>query len=188
VDGAEGFVIARARAGDRDAFRALVEQHSRSVFRVAFRLTWNEQDAEDVVQETFLKAYRELPRFEARAQFGSWLHRIAANCAIDLIRKRPRGAAPIESNVEAMLESVASDDPGPDRQATSREVRERLEVALQALTPLERAAFTLRHVEQQPVKEISAALGQSPVATRHSIFRAVTKLRQAMAPLTRTSA
>src|SRR5438874_7695707 len=81
-------VLARARQGDSDAFRALVERHSRSVFRLAFRMTGNEQDAEDVVQETFLRAYKQLHRFDGRAAFSTWLYRIAANCSLDLIRAR----------------------------------------------------------------------------------------------------
>ena len=82
MDATEGTaVLARARDGDGEAFRALVEQHSRRVFQLAFRMTGNEHDAEDVVQESFLRAYRQLGRFEARANFGTWLYRIVANCA-----------------------------------------------------------------------------------------------------------
>src|SRR5579862_1014677 len=81
-------VLARARQGDGDAFRALVERHSRSVFRLAYRMTGNEQDAEDVVQESFLRAYRQLGRFESRANFGTWLYRIVSNCAVDLMRTK----------------------------------------------------------------------------------------------------
>src|SRR5262252_9685135 len=90
-------VLARARRGDSEAFRELVERHSRSVFRLAFRMTGNEHDAEDVVQEAFLKAYRKLDAFEERAQFGSWLHRIAANCAYDVLRARVRHDERMES-------------------------------------------------------------------------------------------
>src|SRR5437764_11188600 len=81
-------VLARARQGDNEAFRALVERHSGSVFRLAFRMTGNEQDAEDVVQESFLRAYRQLGRFESRANFGTWLYRIVANCSVDLMRSK----------------------------------------------------------------------------------------------------
>src|SRR6476646_8315836 len=81
-------VVARARGGDEEAFRSLVEEHSRRAFQLAFRMTGNEQDAEDVVQESFLRAYRQLGRFEARAHFSTWLHRIVANCSVDLIRSR----------------------------------------------------------------------------------------------------
>jgi RNA polymerase sigma-70 factor (ECF subfamily) len=154
---------------------------------VAFRLTWNEQDAEDVVQETFLKAYTELPAFEARSQFGSWLHRIAVNCAIDLVRRRPRSAAREAQAPPGALEALASESPGPDRHASARELRDHLHAALGRLTPLERAAFTLRHLDERPVAEISASLGQSDGAVRHSIFRAVSKLRKALAPATRST-
>src|SRR5947208_4324462 len=83
-------VLARARQGDGEAFRALVERHSRNVFRLAFRMTGNEQDAEDVVQETFMRAYRQLKNYEARSSFATWLFRIASNCSLDLIRSRKR--------------------------------------------------------------------------------------------------
>src|SRR3954465_2128075 len=85
--------VALARDGDSEAFRALVDCHSRAVYRLAFRMNGSAQDAEDVVQETFLKAYRQLSRFESRANFSTWLHRIAVNCSIDLIRSRPHGEA-----------------------------------------------------------------------------------------------
>src|SRR5437867_5710145 len=81
-------VLARARLGDSEAFRMLVEQHSRRAFQLAYRMTGNQQDAEDVVQESFIRAYRQLSRFEARAHFATWLHRIVANCSVDLIRSR----------------------------------------------------------------------------------------------------
>jgi RNA polymerase sigma-70 factor (ECF subfamily) len=81
--------VAMARDGDSEAFRVLVERHGRAVFRLAHRMTGSASDAEDVVQETFLKAYKQLGRFESRSDFGTWLHRIAVNCSIDLIRSRP---------------------------------------------------------------------------------------------------
>ena len=82
--------VTKARAGDADAFRVLVERHSRALFRLAYRMTGNEQDAEDVVQESFLRAYRQLAQFDERASFGTWLYRIAANCSLDLVRSRKR--------------------------------------------------------------------------------------------------
>lgn len=187
VDGAETFILAQARAGNRDAFRTLVERHSRAVFRVAYRVTGNEQDAEDVVQDTFLKAYAELARFESRSGLGTWLHRIAANCAIDLLRKRPRRTVSHDDQDTApLVERLASPEASPERQAQGRQMRARLDAAMADLTPLERAAFTLRHLEQQPIEAIAEALGQNPSATRHSIFRAVAKMRRALKPLVRT--
>src|SRR5256885_8295391 len=90
MDESDAALITRAREGDPDAFRVLVERHSVKLFQLAFRMTGNEQDAEDVVQETFLRAHKQLERFESRAGLGTWLHRIAANCSLDLLRKRKR--------------------------------------------------------------------------------------------------
>src|ERR1700736_5297703 len=86
----DGGAVERARSGDGDAFRLLVERHSRNVFRLAFRMTGNEQDAEDGVQETFLRAYRQLDKYETRSSFGTWLFRIASNYSLDLLRSRKR--------------------------------------------------------------------------------------------------
>ena len=165
-------VLARARQGDSEAFRALVERHSRSVFRLAFRMTGNEQDAEDVVQESFLRAYRQLGRFEARANFGTWLYRIVANCSVDLMRaKQARHDQVRGESLDAAAEMPAAQTPGPER------------LAMSELSPLERAAFTLRHYEGRSIEEISSALGLGTSAAKHSVFRAVKKLRVALAPL-----
>src|SRR5437660_7332467 len=81
-------VVAQVLAGDRDAFRVLVERHSRSIFRVIYRMTGSQQDAEEIVQETFLRAYKALPRFELRSNFGTWLYRIAVNRTLDFLNAR----------------------------------------------------------------------------------------------------
>src|SRR5580765_139115 len=142
-------VLDRARQGDSEAFRALVEQHSRSVFRLAFRMTGNEQDAEDVVQESFLRAYRQLGRFESRANFGTWLYRIVSNCSVDLMRSKQARHDQVrgDSLDDSAMQLPAADVPGPDRMAQSAEIDRRVQDALQELSPLERAAFTLRHYE-----------------------------------------
>jgi RNA polymerase sigma-70 factor (ECF subfamily) len=174
--------VERARAGDREAFRLLVERHSRNVFRLAFRLTGNESDAEDVVQEAFLKAYRNLSAFESRANFSTWLFRIAANCSYDLLRSRARRPEdPLEPGDEPL--PLPSSGPSPDRLARSAEVRRRAETALARLTPSERTAFVLRHHEGLSIAEIGAALGLDTSATKHSVFRAVKKMREALQPL-----
>src|SRR5690606_20803692 len=82
--------VERARGGDQEAFRVLVDKHSRTLFRLAYRMTGTAEDAEDVVQETFIRAYRQLSRFEARANVSTWLYRIAFNCSVDFLRSRPR--------------------------------------------------------------------------------------------------
>src|SRR5262252_2782395 len=177
--------VALARHGDSEAFRALVERHSHAVYRLAHRMTGNPQDAEDVVQETFLKAYRQLGRFESRANFGTWLHRIAVNCSIDLIRARPHRESGQDS---ADLEHLGGDEslhrqPTPERLMLSSEVQDRVAVAMSSLSAMERAAFALRHFEGQSIDEISEALGLKANAAKHSIFRAVKKMRVALEPL-----
>jgi RNA polymerase sigma-70 factor (ECF subfamily) len=177
-------VLARARQGDGEAFRALVEQHSRSVFRLAFRMTGNQQDAEDVVQESFLRAYRQLGRFESRANFGTWLYRIVANCSVDLMRaKQARHDQVRGESLDECSELPPQEGPGPDRLAESAELQRRIHVALGGLSPLERAAFTLRHYEGRTIDEISKTLGLGTSAAKHSVFRAVRKLRLALEPL-----
>src|SRR5215813_13886346 len=110
----------RARQGDSEAFRTLVERHSRTVFRLAFRMTGNEQDAEDVVQESFLRAYRQLGRFESRANFGTWLYRIVANCSVDLMRaKQARHDQARGESLDEAMALPSGDDPGPERLARS---------------------------------------------------------------------
>src|SRR5947207_12865479 len=158
-------VLARARQGDGEAFRALVERHSRSVFRLAFRMTGNEQDAEDVVQESFLRAYRQLGRFESRANFGTWLYRIVANCSVDLMRaKQARHDQTRREPLETASDVSAVNAPDPQRLAESGEIERRVQDALGALSPLERAAFTLRHYEGRSIDAIGRTLvrGTSP--------------------------
>jgi RNA polymerase sigma-70 factor, ECF subfamily len=177
-------ILARARQGDNDAFRALVERHSRSAFRLAFRMTGNEQDAEDVVQESLLRAYRHLGRFEARADFGTWLYRIVANSAIELIRARQsrQNRARMEP-IDEVATMPASELPAPDRLAASADIRRRVAEAMEGLSPLERAAFTLRHYEGRTTDEISRTLRLGTSAAKHAVFRAVKKLRIALEPL-----
>lgn len=175
--------IARAQAGDTEAFRELVEQHSRQIFRVAYRILGDEQAAEDTVQETFLRAFRTLNRFDGRAQVGTWLYRIAVNRAVDLLRRRKVrgevGPAPGEADAVAQLWST---EPGPERQARSREVARAARAALAELSPMEKAAFTLRHFEGRSIGEIGRALGTGDSASKQAVFRAVKKLRRALEP------
>src|SRR5437588_7515994 len=129
-------VLARARQGDSEAFRVLVERHSRSVFRLAYRMTGNEQDAEDVVQESFFRAYRQIGRFESRANFGTWLYRIVANCSVDLMRaKQARHDQTRSESLDEAIELPAADLPGPERMAQSAEIERRVQAALSDLSP-----------------------------------------------------
>jgi RNA polymerase sigma-70 factor, ECF subfamily len=178
--------VALARGGDSEAFRELVERHSRAVYRLAHRMTGNPSDAEDVVQETFLRAYKQLSRFESRANFSTWIHRIAVNCSIDLIRSRPhREAGHDAADLEVIGGADSANDAAqrtPERLMLSTEVQERINSAMSALSARERAAFVLRHFEGHSIDDISRSLNMKTNATKHSIFRAVRKMRAALEP------
>src|SRR5262249_27253367 len=180
--------VARAKNGDNDAFRVLVERHGRSAFRLAYRMTGNEQDAEDIAQESLLRAYRQLHTLDGRASFRTWFYRIVSNCSLDVLRKserRHRVAAAHQTPPDAddPITLLPSTDPGPDRMAMSNEVRARLSEAMQELSAAERSAFVLRHFEGMGCEEVSRVWGCRPGGARHSVFRAVQKLRRALEPL-----
>ncbi len=180
--------IRRVREGDADAFEALVATHSRAVFRICHRIVGNPAVAEDAVQEAFLRAFRFLAKFDDRAEFSTWLHRIAVNAAIDELRKRRRDrwVGLDEGSGRGLEATVPSHEPAPDRLAISSELGRAAAAALSELTPVERAAFVLRHYEGRSIAEISAALGKRDNATKQSIFRAVRKLRAVLTPLLET--
>src|SRR6187401_2132823 len=127
MDDTEADILARARSGDTAAFRALVDRHARTVFRLAYRMTGNEHDAEDVVQEAFLKAYRSLGSFEERSQVSSWLYRIASNCAFDVLRRRQRRDNPTDSLEFEDAPELAAATAWPHRLALGGDVRRSLE-------------------------------------------------------------
>ncbi len=183
--------LERARRGDRVGFQRLVERHSRDVFGVAFRLTRNAEDADDVVQEAFIKAWKKLPEFEDRASFGSWLYRIATNCAYDLLRRRQRRVSRESSYdaAEGWVEQIAEEqDISPEgRLAVHRDFHRELESALDGLTGAERAAFVLRHLEERPLAEIGELLGLKTNAAKQVVFRAVRKVRTQLQPLMEAS-
>jgi RNA polymerase sigma-70 factor (ECF subfamily) len=184
-------VVARVKAGDHEAFRHLVERHSRSVFRLAYRLTGHEQDAEDVVQETFLRAFRQIRRFEARSSFATWLYRITVNCSHDLLRQRPRaGTRPSLDDPELGLTAGLADgsvSADPLRELASRRIDERVRSAMRELSDQERSAFVMRHFEGLSIDEIGRALDLKTSAAKHSVFRAVQKLRRALDPVAELS-
>src|SRR6186713_76869 len=163
-------IVARARDGDIDAFRALVEQHSRYLFGVVYRLVRNTEDTQDIVQNTWLKVHAQLGRFEARSEVRTWLTRIAVNCAIDYLRSSRR------------REAAFDPPPGADRLVLAGEIEARVGQTMSCLTAIERTAFMLRHVEGMSISEIGSELGLKTSATKHCIFRAVRKMRAALAP------
>ncbi|PYY08554.1 MAG: RNA polymerase subunit sigma-24, partial [Acidobacteria bacterium] len=153
-------------AGKHESFRVLVDRHGRKVFGLAYRMTGNEHDADEVVQETFLRCYKRLDSFESRSTFSTWLYRIASNCALDLLAKRKQDKAHIvesdaredDGNPEERTLDYASPQPGPERMLLSSELRQRVAGAMKRLTDVERTAFVLRHFEGRSIAEIGAVL------------------------------
>jgi RNA polymerase sigma-70 factor (ECF subfamily) len=167
-------------SGDKEAYGRLVALHSRSIFRVAYRITGNEADADEVVQDAFLRGYRKLQTFESRANFGNWIYRIAVRCALDRVAARRgdesiRFAEQVDSEAEGL--QIADGAPDPERMILSSEIAAIRESALRGLTPDERTAFILRHVEGCSLEEIASVLEIAPNAAKQAIYRAVHKLR-----------
>src|ERR1700724_1502337 len=186
----DAIAVERTLAGDREAFRVLVERHSQNVFRLAYRMTGNQHDAEEVVQEAFLRAYQKLEQFESRANFGTWVYRIAANYAIDRMRQRKseesqreQPGRATEEGVEMDLMSTVPDAaPNPERLAQSGQLAPQMRRALSELTPAERTAFVMRHWGGSGIEEIAGALKSSTSAAKNTVFRSVQKLRKALEP------
>jgi RNA polymerase sigma-70 factor, ECF subfamily len=173
-------------SGDKDAYQPLVLRHSAKLFRVAFRITGNEADAEDVVQEAFLRGYRKLESFELRSDFGTWIYRIAVRCALDRIsgpRTNENSRVGEESDPRQHEVQVADLAAGPERLLLSGEIGAMKELAMLSLTPTERTAFVLRHIEDCTSEQIANALGIEPNAAKQAVFRAVQKLRRRLAIL-----
>src|SRR6267378_3945964 len=186
----DAIAVERTLAGDRDAYRVLVERHSHNVFRLAYRMTGNRHDAEEVVQEAFLRGYQKLGQFAARANFGTWVYRIAANYAIDRMRQRHKEEArretPRAEDRDEMendpVNRIQDEAPTPERLTQSIELRKQMEQALVALSEAERTAFVMRHWEGCGIDEIAEVLKSSSNATKNTVFRAVQKLRKALQP------
>jgi RNA polymerase sigma-70 factor, ECF subfamily len=179
-------LIRAVLAGNKDAYGVLVERHGESMFRVAFRITENEADAQEIAQETFLRGYRSLAEFDARADFRTWIYRIAVNCALQLLKKRKcEAAVPIseEFDEEHAGIQLADGGAGPERLLLDREIEHRRHAAMEKMTEDERLAFVLRHLEGRSTEEIAAALDVTPNTAKQSVFRAVQKMRRSLAPL-----
>jgi RNA polymerase sigma-70 factor (ECF subfamily) len=175
--------IEAAKRGDQRAFRRLVDTHARALHGVCYRILGDAASAEDAVQDALVNAYRGLEKFDGRSQFSTWLHRIAVNAAIGALRaRRPElSIDDDDSDAPPLGDALPSHD--PVEQAHGQEITRRLGVALGALSPLERTAFVLKHVEQYPLEEIATSLESNVNACKQAVFRAVQKLRTALAPL-----
>jgi RNA polymerase sigma-70 factor, ECF subfamily len=177
-------LIDAVRAGDVVAFKWLVEKYDRQVFGIARHITQQREDAEDVVQETFLKAFRKLPQFEGRCKFSTWLTRIAVNESLTFLRKRRVRVLSIaeecaleESPIQTLLADWA---PNPEQLYSQSELRDILAKAAQTLTPALNAVFALRDVAGLSIKEAAEALELTEASVKTRLFRARMHLREVL--------
>ena len=174
-------LVTAARDGDRAAFDELVRATSAETYTLAYRLVGNEEDARDVVQETYLRAYKGIGKFRAESQFSTWLYRITANCAATQLGKRKR------HRHEELLDDALLPDLAPDRDPVGRaegaDLRDRLTDALEDLPPRLRAVVVLRDVYDLPHEAIATELGISTSAAKVRLHRARRQLRERLFPL-----
>lgn len=190
MDKTETEAIRAVLTGDRDAYRVLMERYFYSVYRVAYRITGNEADAEEVAQEAFLRAYNKLPSFRQDSAFSTWITRITMNTAINLVERRNRDLsyhapriAEEPSPDGGTVTVAAAGAHSPESMLLDGEAASLRRAALDTLTPMERTAFMLRHMEDLPIAEIAAALNVPANSAKQAVFRAVGKLRRSLAPL-----
>src|SRR5689334_9695549 len=173
-------LVAAARDGDQDAFEQLVRATYADTYTLAYRLTGDEEDARDVVQESYLRAYRGLKRFRGDAQFTTWLYRITANCASTHLGRRSKHRHDELLDDTPVVDLAVDNDPQARVEAGA--TRDRLHAALRALPPRLRAVVVLRDVYDLPHEAIAAELGISESAAKVRLHRARRKLRAQVFP------
>jgi RNA polymerase sigma-70 factor (ECF subfamily) len=179
-------LVQAAKKGDLEAFSQLVKRYDRNVFRIAQHITHNEEDAQDVVQEAFLKAYRNLQQFQGNSKFYTWLVRIAVNEALmKLRRRRADKTVSIDEDVEtedgSMPREVADWSPNPEQLYGQSELGDILKKTIQGLPPGFRTVFVLRDVEGLSTEETAEMLGLSVPAVKSRLLRARLQLRERLA-------
>src|SRR6185369_633407 len=178
----ESVLVDAARKGDIGAFESLVKRYDRNVFRIAQHITQNREDAEDVVQDAFLKAYQNLGQFQGQSKFYTWLVRIAVNEALMKLRKRrPERTVSLDEDVKTEEDSlpreVADWSPNPEQQYSQAELKDILTRTIQGLPPGFRTVFVLRDVEGLSTEETAEALDLSIPAVKSRLLRARLQLR-----------
>src|SRR5512132_1776925 len=181
--GDESVLVNAARKGDMAAFEELVRRYDRNVFRIAQHITQNREDAEDVVQDAFLKAYQNLGQFQEQSKFYTWLVRIAVNEALmRLRRRRPERMVSLDEEVktedDSMPREVADWTPNPEQQYSQAELKDILTRTIQGLPASFRTVFVLRDVEGLSTEETAEALGLSIPAVKSRLLRARLQLRE----------
>lgn len=183
----EKVLILQAQSGDRMAFEELIRRHDREILRLAFHMLGNREEAKEVFQETFLKAFRSLARFRFESSFYTWIYRIATNVGLDHLRKRQtlKEEVSYESDSEAHPDRPALKDTlaattyysNPERRLYGKEVGARIQEALKTLSEKERLVFELRHYQGLRLKMIGEIMGSTEETAKNYLFRATQKLR-----------
>ena len=184
----EAALVARAQNGDTEAFSELVQHYDRRVFRMAKQITQNDEDAEDVLQESFLKAYTHLGDFHGNSKFYTWVVRIAVNEALMKLRKRRSDRTtpldePIDTGEDEVIREIAVWDENPEQQYSRDELGGILDEAVQSLAPLYRTVFVLRDIEELSIEETAQALNISISAVKSRLLRARLQLREKLTRL-----
>ena len=187
----DNVLIREAQRGNRVAFEELVRQYDQAVLRLALRLTASESDAQDIYQEAFLKAYRNLGGFRFECSFYTWLYRIVTNLCLDHMRKRKvrKEDAPVAMASDGseinLLDQVSDDRAGanPERDLMRRELGHKIGRALTRLTPRERMVFELKHYQGLKLRTIGEMLHTTEETAKNTLFRATQKLRGALAEM-----
>src|SRR5580658_7850552 len=179
----ESNLVARAQAGEQAAFAALVAEYSRKIYRLAKNITQNDEDAEDVLQEAFLKAYEHLGNFQGNSKFYTWIVRIAVNEALMNLRKRKGDRTvpldePVDTGEEMVQREIAVWDDNPEQRYSREEIQEILDQAIEGLKPDFRTVFILRDIEELSTEETAEALGISIPAVKSRLLRARLALRE----------
>ena len=177
----EAALVAKAKAGDRAAFEALVRATSSDIYTLAYRLTGNEEDAGDVMQDAYLRAFRSIKRFRGDARFSTWMYRITANCAATHLAKRAKGRTEELSLDEPVADMRPEVD--PEQVAEAGLLRDRVTDALAELPPRLRAVVVLRDVYDLPHEAIANELGITEAAAKVRLHRARRKLRERLFPM-----
>jgi RNA polymerase sigma-70 factor, ECF subfamily len=175
-------LVTAARAGDIPAFETLVNRYERKIFRLGMNITGSREDAEDVMQEAFLKAYQHLPEFEGNSRFYTWLVRIAVNQALMKLRKRRPNQVSLDEEIETGEDSFFRDvedwGPSPAERYEQTQLHDILNEAISELDPNFRIVFQLRDIEEMSTEETADVLHLSVPAVKSRLLRARLKLRQ----------
>jgi RNA polymerase sigma-70 factor (ECF subfamily) len=179
----EAALVARAREGDAAAYTELVSRYERKIFRLAKHITQNDEDAEDVLQETFLKAYGHLPDFQGQSKFYTWLVRIAVNESLMKLRKRKSDRTvpldePVDTGEDTVVREIAVWEENPEQKYSREELGQILDEAIQSLKPAFRTVFVLRDIEELSTEETAETLGISVPAVKSRLLRARLQLRE----------